>query len=83
MVEKYELLEKIILGRTRRDLEKYGDEGAVFIGRKITRIGVQHFLTNPIYMDVVKPHSILICGKRGSGKCVLPGTRITLMNGKS
>lgn len=66
-------VEKIIVGRNREDLKKYGDRGTIFIGKHIVGGGEEAHLTNPICMDVVRPHVILVCGKRGSGKSYTGG----------
>jgi hypothetical protein len=61
-------VEKIIVGRDREDLKTYGEKGTVFIGKHIVGKGEEAHLTNPIQMDVSRPHVVLICGKRGTGK---------------
>ncbi|MBU0898612.1 MAG: ATP-binding protein [Nanoarchaeota archaeon] len=61
-------MEKIIVGRDRHDLKKFGSKATIFIGKHIVGEGEEAHLTNPIYMDVNRPHLVLICGKRGSGK---------------
>ena len=66
-------MEKIIVGRDKSDLEKFGDKGTVFIGKHIVGKGEEAHLTNPIYMDVTRPHVVLVCGKRGSGKSYSAG----------
>lgn len=67
------MLEKIIVGRDRSDLKEFGDEGTVFIGKHIVGEGEEAHLTNPVHMDVVRPHILLVCGKRGSGKSYSAG----------
>ncbi len=67
------MLEKIVVGRDKPDLAKYGDKGTVFIGRHIVGQGEDAHLTNPVYMDVSAPHIVLVCGKRGSGKSYSAG----------
>ena len=62
------MVEKIIIGRDRPDLKEFGDRGTVFIGKHIVGEGEEAHLTNPVHMDVVRPHIVLVCGKRGSGK---------------
>lgn len=62
------MVEKIIIGRDRPDLKEFGDKGTVFIGKHIVGEGEEAHLTNPVHMDVVRPHIVLVCGKRGSGK---------------
>jgi len=61
-------LEEIIVGRSSKDIEKYGKKGCVFLGKMIVGRGAEAHLTNPIIMDVMRPHVIGIFGKRGSGK---------------
>ena len=66
-------VEKIIIGRNVQDLKKFGSDGTIFIGKHIVGKGEKAHLTNPICMDVVRPHVTLICGKRGSGKSYTGG----------
>ena len=58
----------VIVGRTISDLEKYGKEGVIFIGKEYIKMENVLSLANKIYLDVNKPHLIFIAGKRGSGK---------------
>jgi len=62
------MVEKIIVGKDRKDLKEFGDIGTVFIGKHIVGEGDDAHLTNPVFMDVTRPHVMLISGKRGSGK---------------
>jgi hypothetical protein len=62
------MVERIVVGRDRPDLKKYGEKGTVFIGKHIVGEGEDAHLTNPVLMDVSRPHIVMICGKRGSGK---------------
>jgi DNA helicase HerA-like ATPase len=66
-------MENIIVGRDRDDLKKYGEKGTAFIGKHIVGKGEDAHLTNPILMDVTRPHVVLVCGKRGSGKSYSAG----------
>ncbi len=61
-------VEKIVVGRDREDLNRYKDKGTAFIGRHIVGSGELSHFTNPVMMDVVRPHVVLVCGKRGTGK---------------
>jgi DNA helicase HerA-like ATPase len=61
-------VEDIVVGRDPEDMEKYGKKGCIFLGKHIVGKGRDYHLTNPIMMDVLRPHIILIVGKRGSGK---------------
>ncbi len=67
------MVENIVVGRDRDDLKKYGEKGTAFIGKHIVGKGEDAHLTNPILMDVTRPHVLLICGKRGSGKSYSAG----------
>lgn len=58
----------IIIGRDEEDRKKFGDKGAVFIGRTYVKMGQITSLANNVFLDMVKPHVILLAGKRGGGK---------------
>jgi hypothetical protein len=62
------MVERIVVGRDPADLAKFGERGTVFIGKHVVGKGEDAHLTNPVMMDVIRPHIVLICGKRGSGK---------------
>lgn len=59
---------KIIIGRNESDRKKYGNEGTLFLGKQYVTMGKIKSLSSPIYLDAVRPHVVLIDGKRGSGK---------------
>lgn len=61
-------VEDIIVGRDPEDLMKFGKRGCIFLGKHVVGTGFESHLTNPVLMDVVRPHVVLIVGKRGSGK---------------
>lgn len=67
------MVEKIIVGKGWKDLKKYGSQGTAFIGKHIVGKGEESHLTNPIHMDVTRPHVVLVCGKRGTGKSYTAG----------
>jgi len=58
----------VIIGRSKKDIEKYGKDGTVFIGKQYVEIGQTTSLSNPVYLDVASAHVVFIVGKRGSGK---------------
>jgi DNA helicase HerA-like ATPase len=58
----------IVVGRDMDDLEKFGLFGTIFIGKEYIKMENILSLANRVYLDVNKPHLILICGKRGQGK---------------
>ncbi len=62
------VLEDIVVGRDSEDLKKYGKKGCISLGRHIVGAGFETHITNPVLVDVVRPHVALIVGKRGSGK---------------
>jgi len=74
-------MHEIIVGRNPTDLKKFGSEGTAYIGKHVVGKGDEAHLTNKIVMDLLRPHVIMVVGKRGSGKCVEENTLITLDNG--
>jgi DNA helicase HerA-like ATPase len=67
------VLDNIIVGREPKDLKKYGKKGCIFLGKHIVGKGFDFHLTNPVLMDVLRPHVVLVVGKRGSGKSYTSG----------
>lgn len=59
---------KIVIGRNESDRKKYGESGTLFLGKQYVTMGKIKSLSTPIYLDAVRPHVVLIDGKRGSGK---------------
>ncbi len=74
-------LEEIIVGREPADIEKYGKRGTAFLGRHVVGTGFETHVANPVRMDVMRPHVMMIVGKRGSGKCLHGDTLIPLSDG--
>jgi len=72
----------IVIGRSEKDVAKYGTEGTVWIGKQYIKMGNMMSLANRVLLDVVRPHVILVCGKRGEGKCLSGDTKIVLSNGE-
>jgi len=64
----------VIIGRSKKDVAKYGQEGTVFIGKQYVSMGQTTSLSNPVYLDVAGAHVVFIVGKRGSGKSYSLGT---------
>ena len=58
----------IIIGRDEVDRKKYGKEGVIFLGKSYVKMGQTTSLSNNVYLDVNRAHTIMLCGKRGSGK---------------
>lgn len=63
----------VIIGRSKRDRDRLGKKGTVFVGKQYVRMGQTTSLSNPIYLDVAGAHVVLIVGKRGSGKSYTMG----------
>ena len=64
----------IILGRDDSDKERFGKEGTVFFGKHFVKMGETMSLSNKVFLDVARPHVVLLSGKRGSGKSYSLGT---------
>ena len=64
---------EIVVGRNPHDLKKFGTKDTGYIGKHIVGKGDEAHLTNKIVLDFLRPHIILICGKRGSGKSYTGG----------
>ncbi len=63
----------VVIGRSKKDVEKFGKEGTVFVGKQYIKMGQTTSLSNPVYMDVASAHVVFIVGKRGSGKSYTMG----------
>lgn len=63
----------VIVGRTREDLERFGEKCVGYIGKHIVGKGEEAHLTTKVFIDLLRPHVILICGKRGTGKSYAAG----------
>jgi len=71
-------VEDIVVGREPDDLAKYGKKGTIFLGKHVVGEGFEFHLTNPVLMDILRPHIVLIVGKRG---CLAGDTKIFTSNG--
>lgn len=58
----------IIVGRDEEDAKTYGKRGTIYIGKHLVGSGEEAHLTSPVLLDVLRPHIITLCGKRGEGK---------------
>ncbi|MBT7903322.1 ATP-binding protein [Candidatus Woesearchaeota archaeon] len=63
----------IVIGRSKKDHEKFGLKGTVFLGKQYIKMGRVTALSNPVYLDVAGAHVVFICGKRGGGKSYTMG----------
>lgn len=71
----------VVIGRSKKEVEKYGKQGTVFLGKQYVEMGQTTALSNPVYLDVAGSHVVFIVGKRGSGKCLEGNTLITTADG--
>ena len=63
----------VVIGRNEKDHKDYGDLATTFIGRQYITMGTVTSLGNNIMLDALRPHVVLIAGKRGSGKSYTMG----------
>lgn len=61
-------LAEVVVGRDEEDERVFGRSGTIFIGKHLVGSGEEAHLTSPVLMDVLRPHIITLCGKRGTGK---------------
>ncbi|MBI3033622.1 ATP-binding protein [Candidatus Woesearchaeota archaeon] len=59
---------EIIIGRNETDRRRFRDRGTFLLGKHYVKMGQATSLSTSIYMDAVRPHVVLVVGKRGSGK---------------
>ncbi len=63
----------VVVGRDEDDLRKYKETGIILLGKHIVGTGEETHLTTPLFLDVLRPHLIILTGKRGFGKSYLLG----------
>ena len=63
----------VIIGRSKKDVAKFGKKGTVLVGKQYVKMGQTTSLSNPVYLDVAGAHVVFIVGKRGSGKSYTMG----------
>jgi uncharacterized protein len=59
---------EIVVGRDDSDLKRFGEDGTILLGKHIVGTGEEMHLTTPLLLDVLRPHVIVLTGKRGEGK---------------
>ncbi|MBR9678214.1 MAG: ATP-binding protein [Nanoarchaeota archaeon] len=67
------MVHQIVLGRRSSEIEKWGTDAAILIGKQYITMGKNVSMANEVLMDVNRPHLVLIAGKRGSGKSYTMG----------
>ncbi|MGC8533860.1 MAG: ATP-binding protein [Candidatus Parvarchaeum sp.] len=63
----------VVIGRNEKDHKDYGDLATTLIGKQYITMGNIVSLGNNIMLDALRPHVVLIAGKRGSGKSYTMG----------
>jgi ABC-type dipeptide/oligopeptide/nickel transport system ATPase component len=64
---------EVVIGRSKKSIEKHGRKGTVFIGKQYVKMGEVTSLSNPVYLDVASSHVVFVVGKRGGGKSYTMG----------
>lgn len=64
----------IYIGRTEKEFRKWGDMGTALLGKHYVVTGGEVNVSNKVFLDLVKPHVMFVCGKRGQGKSYTMGT---------
>ncbi len=59
---------EVVIGRSKKDVQKHGTEGTILLGKQYIKMGQTTSLSNPVYLDVAGSHVVFIVGKRGGGK---------------
>lgn len=81
--QQQEGVAKIVVGRDMQDLKKYGTQGTLYIGKHLVGTGEEAHVTTPVLLDALRPHIIVLTGKRGEGKCLAPDTPVMLADGST
>ncbi len=68
----------VIIGRSKNDIDKYGKQGTVFLGKQYIQMGQTTSLSNLVYLDVASAHVMFIVGKRG---CLTEDTKVFTNHG--
>ena len=58
----------IIIGRNEEELKTFGTGFSAFVGKHYVKTGDEVNLSGRVLLDLAKPHVIMVCGKRGTGK---------------
>ncbi|MFT4343489.1 MAG: ATP-binding protein [Candidatus Woesearchaeota archaeon] len=66
-------MDDIIIGRDDEDKKRFGTQGTIILGKHYVKMGHTSSLANNVMLDMVRPHVIMLCGKRGGGKSYTMG----------
>ena len=64
----------IVIGRSKKDVEKFGKRGTILVAKQYVSMGSTVSLSNKVYMDIASAHVVFVVGKRGSGKSYTMGS---------
>ncbi len=59
---------EIVIGREEEDKQRFGLDASFLLGKHYVRMGHTTSLSTQVLMDILRPHVVFVCGKRGSGK---------------
>lgn len=79
------MAEAIAVGRDIEETRKMGSVGLALLGKHFVSTGDVVNLSNDVMLDLLKPHVILVAGKRGTGKSYTLGAiteSMTFLKGK-
>lgn len=62
-----------VVGRIKEDLEKFEKKCSGYVGKHIVGTGEDAHVTTRVLFDLLRPHIVLVCGKRGTGKSYAAG----------
>ena len=62
-----------VVGRIKEDQVRFGNSGVGYIGKHIVGTGEDAHTTTKVLLDLLRPHIVLISGKRGTGKSYVAG----------
>ena len=73
---------KIVLGRSKSAIEKFGMQATVLIAKQYVKMLEGSTPSQEVYLDLDKAHVVFVCGKRGTGKCLAGSSLVTLADGR-
>ena len=62
------MAQKIIFGRTDKDINEYGIRGCGYLGKVVSYPAGRYEEIGEVHLDLAFPHCMLVLGKRGTGK---------------
>ncbi|MFH1630867.1 MAG: LAGLIDADG family homing endonuclease [Candidatus Aenigmatarchaeota archaeon] len=56
---------QLVVGRDEEDLKRFGKSGTIYLGKHLVGVGEDAHVTTPLLLDVLRPHMLVVTGKRG------------------